>query len=78
MIFKLYLTGTPPLSESGSVPLLATHEWSFRELPRSELPVETWRRFTQQNDILRSVYERERDSLDPEFVAWFDEVVLGD
>jgi len=63
--------------ESYLMRVLVTREWSFRELPREELPVETWRRVTLEQTTLRELYERERESFDPEFTAWFDENVLG-
>ena len=63
--------------ESYLMRVLITREWSFRELPRSELPVEVWRRVTREQSGLHELYEREKDGFDPEFVAWFDENVLN-
>jgi hypothetical protein len=56
--------------------VLITRQWSFQELPRDSLPVETWQRVTQQMPSLITVYEREKQAFDPEFVEWFDTNIL--
>ena len=63
--------------ESYLMRVLITREWSFRELPREDLPVETWRRVTREQSVLRELYEREKASFDAEFTAWFDQNVMG-
>ena len=57
--------------------IVLTRESSFRELPRSELPITRWRRATQAFPSLRTVYERNKGSYDPEFEEWFDENILN-
>jgi len=58
--------------------IMLTRESSFQELPRSELPIARWRRATQAFPSLRTVYERNKGSYDPEFEEWFDENILNE
>ena len=58
--------------------IMLTRESSFRELPRSELPIARWSRATQAFPSLRTVYERNKGSYDPEFEEWFDENILNE
>ena len=58
--------------------IMLTRESSFRELPRSELPIARWRRATQAFPSLRTVYERNKGSYDPEFEEWWDENILNE
>ena len=62
--------------EAMSMRVLITRQWSFQELPRAALPTATWRRVTASYPNLLSVYEREKDGFDPEFVRWFDENIV--
>ena len=57
--------------------IILTREWTFRELPRSELPTERWRRATEGMPSMRTVYERNRGTYDPEFEEWFEENILN-
>lgn len=63
--------------ESYLMRVWSSREWTFRELPREDLPVEGWRRVTAEQPVMRELYEREKARFDPEFTAWFDENVLG-
>ena len=58
--------------------ILLTREWSFRELPRSELPIARWRRFTQGFPSVRTAYDRNKGSYDPDFEEWFEENILNE
>jgi len=58
--------------------IMLTRESSFRELPQSELPIARWRKATQAFPSLRTVYERDKGSYDPEFAEWYDENILNE
>ena len=57
--------------------IVLTREWTFREIPRSELPIERWRRATEGMPSMRIVYERNRGTYDPEFEEWFEKNILN-
>ena len=58
--------------------IMLTREASFLELPRSELPIARWRRSAEAFPSLRTLYERNKGSYDPEFEEWFDENILNE
>jgi hypothetical protein len=58
--------------------VLLTREWSFQEVPRSELPIARWRRSTQNSPAIRASYWLNKDSFDPEFAEWFAENILNE
>lgn len=58
--------------------IMLAREASFQELPRSELPITRWRRSAEAFPSLRTVYERNKGSYDPEFEEWFDENILNE
>ena len=64
--------------EAWSMRVLTTREWSFRELPRSELLIENWRRNYENWPTFRAFYQREKGRFDPEFVKWHDENISRD
>lgn len=57
--------------------ILITRQWSFQELPRASLPVGSWKRITESYPSLIPLYQREKESFDPEFVEWFDENIIA-
>jgi len=56
--------------------VLRAQEWSFRELPRQELPTNLWRR-NSRRESWRSLWNEIRDDLDPEFVEFMEEEVIN-
>jgi hypothetical protein len=59
--------------EAFAMRALLVRQWSFIELPENELPIERWRRNTRKYDVHRRVFERERNSLDPDFVQFMED-----
>jgi len=53
-------------------------EWSFKELPRTEIPIERWRQNTRAIEQYRTVFERDRANLDPDFVRFMEENVVNE
>ena len=75
--------GNEPLSssertlvEAFAMRVLLVREWSYRELPESEIPVERWKRNQNRVEQLRMVFEREKGDLDPGFVQFMEENVV--
>ena len=56
--------------------VLRNWEWTFRELPMSELPVNSWRRVSQR-PTWRVIWTDRNDEFDPDFVRWMAEEVLS-
>ena len=57
--------------------VIANQQWSFRELPREELPVEVWRSMAQAA-FWRFVWDQSRPGLDPDFVGFVEENIIDD
>ena len=75
--------GNEPLSssertlvEAFAMRVLLVREWSYKELPESEIPVERWKRNQNRVEQLRMVFEREKGDLDPGFVQFMEENVV--
>ena len=75
--------GNEPLSssertlvEAFAMRVLLVREWSYKELPESEIPVERWKRNQNRVQQLRMVFEREKGDLDPGFVQFMEENVV--
>ena len=51
-------------------------EWTFRELPRQELPVERWRQITAGEDWRENVWDQNKNGSDPDFVLWMEENII--
>ena len=51
-------------------------EWSYKELPESELPIERWRRNHRQVERYKIVWEREKLNFDAGFVQFMEENVV--
>jgi len=75
--------GNEPLSssertlvEAFAMRVLLVREWSYKELPESEIPVERWKRNQNRVEQLRMVFEREKGNLDPGFVQFMEENVV--
>lgn len=56
--------------------LMLVMEWSFLEIPRSELPIDRWRRSVQASPARQALYWRNKGSYNPEFEQWFEETIL--
>lgn len=55
--------------------VLRNWEWTFRELPMSELPVNSWRRVSKRPSW-SEIWSERKDEFDPEFVQWIAQNVL--
>ena len=55
--------------------VLRNWEWTFRELPRSELPVESWRRVSRR-PTWRTIWDERKGEFDPEFSQWIEDTVV--
>ena len=64
------------LVEAFAMRVLLVREWSYKELPESEIPVERWKRNQNRVEQLRMVFEREKGDLDPGFVQFMEENVV--
>ncbi len=64
------------LVEAFAMRVLLVREWSYRELPESEIPVERWKRNQNRVEQLRMAFEREKGDLDPGFVQFMEENVV--
>ena len=51
-------------------------EWSFRELPRDELPVGNWRRLMETYPSLQDIWEQSYNNYNSAFTQWFIENVI--
>jgi len=56
--------------------VLRNWEWTFRELPLSELPVNSWRRVSKRPSW-REIWSERKGEFDPEFERWIDEAVVS-
>jgi hypothetical protein len=63
--------------ESWALRALLLREWSYRELPESELPVRRWRENTRTLNAHVTVFERQKENLDPGFVEWYEENIVS-
>ena len=52
-------------------------EWTFRELPKEELPIEQWER-AFSSDMTRNFWIREKHEYESEFAEFIDNVLLSD
>ncbi len=52
------------------------HEWTFNELPQTELPIERWRR-TAAVPFIRNLWDERKQELDQQFVRFMDENVYN-
>ena len=51
-------------------------EWTFKELPEDELPLERWKSRLSNNDDFILYWERNRSTFDASFVDYIDQNVL--
>lgn len=62
--------------DSFLVKAFLVREWSFKELPESELPIERWQRNHREVERYKIVWERERPNFDPGFVHFMEQKVI--
>ena len=55
--------------------ILKAQEWSFRELPRQELPIEQWKDNTRR-ESWPIACERTKNQFDPEFVQFVENEIV--
>ncbi len=57
---------------------LLVREWSFKVLPATEIPIERWLENTRALEEHRTVFERDKANLDPDFVRFMEENIVNE
>ena len=58
-----------------NVRVLSNMQWTFREVPESEVPVELWRSLHKENLHRRVFWESQKTMFNQDFVEFYEKVV---
>ena len=56
---------------------LSNMQWTFREVPEANIPINVWRRIHDNNLHRRNFWERERQTFSDDFVQFIDNNVVN-